>query len=313
MTYSVAVYHASVPSTKNKEKVELLKRFAQGIRAHGDPLIEVNNTVYHGAEDVSVIQGWISDEPATKGHQLLRKTVVSQQLKRKKYVVAVDSNLFLYANTANPLHYLRYSFNGVFPNTGIYCDTEINPLRWTKISRDLNISLKDYRTNGNHILICLQRNGGWSMGNTDVMTWLGSTISQLRKHSGRPIVVRPHPGDKQATVYMKSFVPPPGVTISQPGRPLIDDLQNCWAAVNHNSSPVVGAAIEGVPIFVTDPARSQCAEIANTSLSLIERPTMPDRLAWVQRLSMFHWKFDELTSGECWMHMRDYLANVSQR
>lgn len=309
----VAVYHASVPSAKNKEKVDLLKKFAQGVRAHGDPLIEINNTVYNGTEDVAVIQGWISDGPAVKGHQLLRKTVVERQLASKKYIVAVDSNLFLYANTDNPLHYLRYSFNGVFPNTGIYCDTKIDPTRWTKISRDLNISLKDYRTQGNHILICLQRNGGWSMGNIDVMTWLGSTISQIRRHSTRPIVIRPHPGDKQAATYMKRFVPTADITVSKPGTSLLDDLKNCWAAVNRNSSPVVGAAIEGVPVFVTDPARSQCTEIANTDFSLIERPAMPDRLAWVQRLSMFHWKFDELASGECWMHMRDYLANCSQR
>ena len=67
------------------------------------------------------------------------------------------------------------------------------------------------------------------------------------------------------------------------------------------------SAIEGIPIFVTDPERSQCADIANTDLSLIEKPNMPDRQAWAERLAMSHWNFDELKSGECWHHMRQYV------
>ena len=77
--------------------------------------------------------------------------------------------------------------------------------------------------------------------------------------------------------------------------------------VNHNSSPTVGAAIEGYPIFVTDPAHSQCAEIANLDLSQIENPNLPDRQKWVERLAMFHWNFEEIANGECWHHMKKYV------
>ena len=77
--------------------------------------------------------------------------------------------------------------------------------------------------------------------------------------------------------------------------------------VNHKSSPTVGAAIEGYPIFVTDPTRSQCAEIANTDLAQIENPNLPDRQTWAERLAMFHWNFAEIESGECWTHMRKYV------
>ena len=88
---------------------------------------------------------------------------------------------------------------------------------------------------------------------------------------------------------------------------LLEDLNNCWAVVNHNSSPVVGAAIEGYPIFVTDPVRSQCRDIANTNLAAIETPDMPDRQAWIERISMFHWNFQEISNGACWKHMRQYI------
>ena len=212
----------------------------------------------------------------------------------------------------NPLHYLRYSFDGVFPTTGFYFDTEIDPSRWQKISKHLNLSLKDYRSQGEHILICLQRNGGWSMAGLDVQDWAINTVNILRQYTDRPIVIRAHPGDKAAREYLDPRSPKCKIKFSKAVRlstntNLVDDLRNCWAAVNYNSSPVVGAAIEGIPIFVMDPINSQCAEIANTDLTKIETPTMLDRQSWVERLSMFHWNFNELISGECWLHIRKFI------
>lgn len=310
---SVAVYHKTVPNAKNQEKIDLLKNFSLGVRVGGDAVFD-NQSYAYQASDVGVIQGWLGEGAITTPHLQLRNIVITNQIKNKKYVVAVDSNLFLYANTANPLHYLRYSFNGVFPNTGIYCDTVVDPSRWQKISRNLNITLKDYRTNGDHILICLQRNGGWSMGKTDLQDWLVQTIDSIRRHSSRPIIIRPHPGDKASKELIRPENLKCKVKFSKAVRlstnkNLVDDLRNCWAAVNYNSSPVIGAAIEGVPIFVCDPIKSQSKEIANTDLSQIENPLMPDRQQWVERLSMSHWNFDELKSGECWAHMRKFIIS----
>ena len=305
----VAIYHSSVPNAKNQEKVDLLNHFATGVRNVGDIAIDVNEPVYQQT-DVGVIQGWVSND-IRKPHLRLRDTVVEEQVKSGKYAVAVDSNLFLYNDTSNALHYLRYSFNGIFPNTGIYCDTRIDPSRWQKISKNLNLSLKDNRTTGNHILICMQRNGGWSMGGVDVQDWAIQTINELRKYTDRPIVIRPHPGDKASQKYLNpadATYKLHGLNITISKNPnLKDDLINCWAVVNCNSSPVVGAAIEGYPIFVTDPAKSQCREIANLDLKDIENPLLPDRQQWVERISMFHWNFDELKSGECWAHMRSFI------
>jgi hypothetical protein len=308
---SVAVYHRTVPNAKNQEKIDLLKNFATGVRAAGDVCYN-NNTYQYQPTDVGVIQGWLGGGNISTPHLRLRNTVINNQINSKKHVVVVDSNLFLYANTANPLHYLRYSFNGVFPNTGIYCDTEVDPVRWCKISKNLNINLKDWRTNGNHILLLLQRNGGWSMGSVDIQEWAAKTIAEIRRYSNRPIVVRTHPGDKSSREIIrpghKQCRIPFGrdVTLST-NADLVNDLKNCWAAVNYNSSPVVGAAIEGVPIFVMDPARSQSKDVANTDLSRIENPELLDRQPWVERLSMSHWNFDELKSGECWSHMRKFI------
>jgi hypothetical protein len=181
------------------------------------------------------------------------------------------------------------------------------------VQQNLNIHLKPWRTQGNHILLCLQRDGGWSMGGFEVLDWAMKIILQLRRYTNRTIRIRAHPGDKRAKKYcdrlMKLCVGRRllNVELSTPDTSLEHDLKNCWAVVNHNSSPAVGAAIEGIPVFVTDPERSQVREIAETRLDKIETPITPDRDAWIQRISQFHWSHQELQDGTAWAHMRKFV------
>lgn len=300
------------PNNKNVEKGEILYKFAQGVANAGDNIV-VHDQPTLIDSDVALSVGWVHENSKNTPHLTFRKKLIDHQLSRNKKILLADSNLFLYKNTNNPLHYLRYSFNGIFPNTGIYCDNVIDSNRWKMISSNTGIVLKDYRRDGSHILLCLQRNGGWSMGGFDVVEWASNTIKVLRLHTDREIIIRAHPGDKGSKDYlspknlMKKIGILKGVRLSKPGTTLEQDLKNCWAVVNHNSSPTVGAAIEGYPVFVTDPQKSQCKEIANTDLSQIENPLLPDRQAWIERLSMFHWNFDEVENGQCWNHMRNFV------
>lgn len=310
MTFKLAVYHKSVPNKNNSEKTQMLEFFGLGARNCGDTVVDVRG--HHLEEcDIAVIQGWIAQD-VHRPHLQLRNDVIARQIGQGRRVVTADSNLFLYADTSNALHYLRYSFNGVFPNTGIYFDSTVDPSRWNKISKDLHIAIKDYRTNGNHILICLQRNNGWSMGTKSVRDWTEETIRMLRRYTDRPIRLRAHPGDQKSQTYTSELAKLQstlGFDFSN-HQDIRQDFANCWAVVNHNSSPAVAATIEGLPVFVTDPERSQCRAVANTNLGLIENPTMPDRTDWLNRLAMSHWKFDELKSGEAWAHMRNFVRDT---
>lgn len=196
--------------------------------------------------------------------------------------------------------------DGVFPTTGNYFKDSIDPARWKQISADLNLSLKDWRTNGRHILLACQRDGGWSMAGYSVVDWVENTVKEIRKYSDRPIVVRGHPGDRNANKYLsKQNV---DWTLSTNDK-IKDDFKNAWATVTYNSSPGVASAIEGIPVFVTDPNPkiSQAYEVSNTNLSQIENPQTFERNNWVEQLSMSHWKFEELSNGSAWKYMRDYV------
>lgn len=298
---------------EDNRKYQTLKKFVEGVNVAGDRGLMSISPTYEPC-DVAVMLGWVHENGKSAPHLKLRQDICNEQRRRGGRVVIADSNLFLYRDTSNlPHYYLRYSFDGVFPNTGEYCNADPDPDRWRQIQKDLGVKLQPWRTSGNHILMCLQRDGGWSMGNFRVIDWAVDCIRSIRLHSARPIIIRAHPGDRRARSYCdiilerarnKGFR---NVLLSQPGHSLLEDLNDCWAVVNHNSSPAVAAAIEGIPVFVTDPDRSQAATVANRDFSRIETPEMPDRDMWIRQLAQFHWSHEDLASGRCWRHMRDYL------
>lgn len=295
---AVAYLAGIPPGNKNPEKPDVLKRFIQGVQASGDQgILHTGRNIVNC--DVAFIQGWQHEHGKSAPHLALRQQVIDHQRQTKRRLLVVDSNLFNYRGHNA---YLRYSFDGVFPTTGTYFWNTVDPARWQQISRHTGIVLRDWRTQGSHILICTQRNGGWSMQGKNVVAWLDQTIAELRKYTDRPIRIRAHPGDKSAAQYLA------GRDIST-NKELADDLHNAWAVITYNSTPAVAASIEGIPAFITDPTpqNSQAYGVANTQLHMIENPVLSDRQPWVERLSMCHWSRDELSSGAAWQHFRQYV------
>ena len=302
---AVAYYGGIPPNNNNLEKPQILDYFCQGVTVSGDTAI-AHSGMNALPCDVALIQGFVHQHGKSSPHLQLRQDAVNLQKKNNKKSLIVDSNLFLYVDKSNSHHYLRYSFDGVFPTTGFYFDQDSDSTRWQQISKDLNLKLKPWRSDGKHILLCLQRNGGWSMQGLDSVNWMNQTIMDIRKYSSRPIIIRAHPGDKKIKSILK--INHKNVFLSTKEK-LTDDLIGAWATVVYNSSPSVASAIEGVPVFLTDPQpkNSQSFDIANIDISNIENPVLLDRQQWIEKISMCHWKFDELKSGKAWDFFKRYI------
>jgi hypothetical protein len=305
----VVSYYNVVPSkNKSQEKFNILTKFVQGVNAAGDTgIVHTGNNLIRA--DVGVIQGWQHERGKNAPHLRLRQSVID--CTENTHVCSADANLFLYANKSNqPHHYLRYSFDGVFPNTGQYFDNNPDPKRWQQISKDTGIVLESTKLSGKHILVCAQREGGWSLGKHKLVAWLLTTCNNIRKYSDRPIIVRLHPKDNESNRQSKEIVKAlktiKSVSLSTNRDSIEQDLVNCWAVVNHNSSAIVGPIIQGYHAFITDPVTSQCAEVAHHGFEKIETPNLFNRQQWLERVSMFHWKFSELEDGTAWRHMRNY-------
>jgi len=288
---------------KNAHKHKILWDFVRGVNAVGDQGI-IHQTSEIIDSDVGFIQGWVHHSSGTSPHLKVRKAVVDNQKQKGNKLLVADSNLFNYIDGNAVKDYIRYSFDGVFPNTGLYFDSIVDETRWEKIFDAKGIKLQPWRTSGEHILICTQRNGGWSMKGLDVPSWLERTVALIKQRTDRPIVVRGHPGDRHHRVYIDKN------KFMLSNKPLLkQDLINCHAVVTYNSSPAVASAIEGIPVFVTDPIAdtSQAYPVANTQLSEIENPKTFDREIWLQKLAMCHWNSEELVNGSAWKHIRQFV------
>ncbi len=304
-------YLSSLPKHINgTEKVNALTYFAEGAARCGDVASTTTAQTYESCDVGAIIGNAFDANPAktTLAHYKVRKMVMDTQTKLGRYWLSIDSNVFIYKNKENPKKYLRYSFNGVFPKTGIYCNDNPGEENWNNIKRDYNMDLKPWRANGSHILITLQRPLGWSMRGFNLMKWLENTFREIRKYSDRPIVIRWHPGDWKSYPVYESLLKQYNATISPQERHITEDLVNCWALVCHNSTPSSVASIEGIPAFITDdPGYCQAGDIANLDFSKLENPWMPDRTEWIKKISQCHWSFDDTRSGRCWAHMRNYI------
>jgi hypothetical protein len=232
---------------------------------------------------------------------------MEHQQKRGKRTLIVDANLFLYADPGNSNKFLRYSYDGIFPTTGEYCNGNPDPARWELIKYRLGLELKPWKTNGSVILLCCQRDGGWSMDEQPLLPWVVRTVQNIRKYSDRTIVVRFHPGDKNQIEHKRSIARYrlPNVRVSN-SESIMHDLQTAHCLVNHNSSPGVVAAIEGIPVFLTDPDRSQAKDVAHNNFADIENITKFDRQPWIEKMAMMHWTLDELKAGTAWKHLRQW-------
>ena len=149
---------------------------------------------------------------------------------------------------------------------------------------------------GKNIVIAVQRGDSeqWS-GLPAPTAWVEQTVAKIKSVTDRPIVVRPHPRQRIASIA--------GVTVRQP-RQLVNtydsfdfdtDLANAWCVINENSGPGCQSVIAGVPAFVG--ADSLAAPVANLDLSDIEKPWMPDRTAWLEDIAHTEWTVEEIASG----------------
>lgn len=280
----------------------LMDNFAVGVCSQGDEVIEFrDNTLPDQRLDAGFVLGYTLEDN-------FRKKIIDQLRLQKVPAVFVDSNILHYGRKEHEWH--RYSLGSVYPDSGTYFFNDLDKTKWNTFSAWHGVDLKPWRTAGSHILILCQRPKGFNMF-TDQEVWLDKTISKIRKHSQRPIMIRMHPGDgtrfKQIEKIQKKY----GATVSISEHENIRDaLVNCWCTVGINSTPNVVAGIEGVPGYVEDLAHSWAADIAFNNLELIEHPPLPDRSEWIHKIANIHWSNDEVRSGKLWSAIKSYISSA---
>lgn len=300
MKYDVIVYNSSVLNlNKHPKKASALNSFAQGAARCGATVRVANNYVYEPSR-LAVILGWVTQDKNTP-NILLRQQVVDGQKLHGGKTMCIDAGCWKYADKEN--RFLRYSINGPFYDSAEYANHNSTSDKWNKIKSTLNLEIKDWKNKGRHILICMQRDGGFSMKNLDPMEWLKMKLMTIRAYTDRQIIIRPHPGKPQDFSKFISST----VTIQDSTKiPLVESMHKAHAAVFFNSSSAVAAICEGVPIFVDD---KSCVayKVANTDLKNIENPEFFDRSQWIHDLAAAHWSDEESAQGLLYEKFKSYL------
>jgi hypothetical protein len=298
--YDVVVYLSSLPRIADRNrKVEVLRAFAAGAQSQGARVLVQTQPQVVDCR-LAVILGWVGT--TIRGpHIQLRQNVIDHQRRSGHHVMPIDASCFKFADPDS--YFLRYSLDGVFYNTNNYANADSNQTKWHMIQQHLGLTLNPWRSNGDHVLLCLQRDGGWSMKGTDMTQWTKDTVYRLRSCTDRRIVIRPHPKHHMNLSELTSL---PGVVQSSVGRSLQQDLAGAWAAVFCNSSSSVAAVLAGIPVFATD---DDCVawSVANSDLAQIENPCMPAREQWLYDLSAAHWTDAESRSGNIYRHFLSWI------
>jgi hypothetical protein len=308
MTTDVAVYISSVANaSKHPRKVACLENFAQGVKTLGASLSVQREYKYQPAK-LAVILGWATPDTTGGRNVVLRKEIIANQKARGYKTMCIDASCFKYLDSSGT--YLRYSLGGPFYDRAEYANKNSSSAKWDEIQQALGVSLNPIKLTGEHILICMQRDGGFAMKTLSPMTWLTDKLTEIRQYTTRPIVIRPHPGkfdmkdfsQFQTKAYMRQQV-----SVIHPEKSkLIDNLKSAHSAVFFNSSASVAAALEGVPVFVDDPS-AVTWNVSQHNVSKIEQPRTFDKTQWINDLAAAHWSDADGASGKIYQHFIPYL------
>lgn len=159
----------------------------------------------------------------------------------------------------------------------------------------LGVHLKTATHTNPSIVIALQHDRSLQVANIgSVEDWVIHSIAQVRRHTDRPIVVRPHPRCR-----VKFSKLPADVQLQQPRKlpgsyDSFDFDFGCHAVINYNSGPGIQAAIAGVrPLVHT----SSLAHPVSIDVAAIEQPYVMDRQQWLTEICHTEYTVEELQQG----------------
>ena len=168
-----------------------------------------------------------------------------------------------------------------------------------------------WKQDGEYILLCMQKVGDASLRDADVFEWTENTVNDIRKHTDRKIIIRPHPLYRKSSLHntLKEKVLNVSNTHWQETDLLKDgfvsiqeQLQKAWCTVTYTSGSGIDAVINGIPNIACDTG-SMVYDVSSKDIAEIENPYRGEKKEWTNRIAHCQWNIDEFESGECWKHV----------
>lgn len=244
----------------------------------------------------------------------------------KPWIVA-ESAVFRYnmVHPPAPNAYHRYSWYSYLRDEAIYCNQNSPSDRWLQIQQEQKIEIKPWRTQGEYVLLCLQKPGDSSLARLTAKyktydLFISEVLNQIRANTDRKIRIRMHPlrQDRQLLAIESAQLSVKDVELSpnsgngngfNGGDGLQRDFDNAYAVVGFNSNALTESVCEGIPTFSLCPG-SMAMPMGTNDLGRLESPLTPDRTQWLYDLAYCQWREDEVASGKMWAHLQQAWPTV---
>ena len=161
----------------------------------------------------------------------------------------------------------------------------------------LGLDIRPWRTQGEHILLCLQHDKSEQWKNMPPLEqYVLETVQRLRQHTDRKIIVRSHPRCiLPAQLRLDNVVYEIPKQIDKTYDDFDLNFSNAWAVVSWSSNPGIHAVLNGIPAFVGE--QSLAYDVANHDFSTINSPKTPDRQQWLNDYVHTEWTTEEIAQG----------------
>jgi len=170
----------------------------------------------------------------------------------------------------------------------------------SKRTKALGLELKPWRTDGEYILLCGQHDKSLQWHNMPSMSnWFLHTYDEIRKHTDRPILFRPHPRCRLPHIErgLKNVIRQDPTHLKGTYDDFDMAFDNVWATVSFSSNPGIHSIINGVPAFVG--TSSLAYDVGNdiNFMHDIEHPLMPNRQQWLNDYAWTEYTVEEIANG----------------
>ena len=243
----------------------------------------------------------------------------------KKYQYILNSQKPFIVSESAPFreynNYLRFAWSS-YGWVDANCNNEnVGNERWNKFAKETNISIKEWKSRGDDIIIMGQKEGDSALAHIydtyeTFYDWVLDVILQIRKYSDRRIIIRPHPRNLSRGITlatriasdpnMKNVVVSENLTKggNQGGEGLEADFNRAYCVITYNSLSGVEAVTRGIPVYALD-NMSMVWPIAHRDFSQIEKLDYTiDLQDWKNKIAYTMWNRKEVSSGDAWAHLK---------
>ena len=304
---------------------KLYYNWTKGIEKHGDSILQLSPE--DSLEGLHADCFYQTNEIKIKFFKGIR-----EETQGRYYQYILDSKKPYIVSESNPFRqyegWQRFGWSSYKWTAGNFNNDNVSRDRWNRFEKITGIKFKDWNSPGDNILIMGQKEGDsalnsmYQQGYVNSYDWIWDTIKEIKKHSDRPIIIRPHPRglgkkglpkfqkflqkNKVSNVHFSQSVIPGG---NQGGAGLEYDLDNAHCVVTYNSNSSIESVIKGIPVFSMDDG-CMAYPISHTNLSQIENLDYNININdWQNKIAYTIWNKEDVKSGQTWSHLKKVHFN----